>query len=264
MRILSSLLCSGLISFALPNTAVAQEPKHRVWFSIEKHAVDPTLCQQKNVCFPVSNFDTHLAEEASQENVTKMANSLTELAKLRGYDSNELEPPKMCQHVEAAKVLGFDPEQWPESEKLDTLIGLKGVYVALQTLKAPPGYEGPFGEQIQSEVVRKFAAAGIRILTEEERDQTPGKPHLNLYFSHTNPNTGCWFSVFSSLTQTALLTRNHTTKFKTGTWGFSGGYSADDPERAEYDAILLVIDKFIADYTTANTRGPKTGQFNRP
>lgn len=264
MRITSFLFGSALLCIQVSNSVLAQEPKHRVWFSVENQSVDPDLCLNKNVCDPVSKFETHLAEETSKDKAAEMGRSLKELAKLRGYDSTDLEAPKMCKHVEAAKVLGFDAEQWPEAEKLDTLIGLDGVYVALQTLKAPAGFEGPFGEQIQAEAEKRFARVGLKILTEEERDQTPGKPHLNVYFSHTNPDSGCWFSVFSSLTQTALLTRNHTTKFKAGTWGFSGGYSADDPNRAEFDAILLVIDKFLADYKTANTRGPKTGQFNRP
>jgi hypothetical protein len=83
---------------------------------------------------------------------------------------------------------------------------------------------------------------------------TPGKPQLNIYFSNTKPKTGCTYSVFVSFTQTMLLTRNHTVKLKVGTWGASGGHSAEFPNGNEMGAILRVIDKFLSDYKRANSR----------
>jgi hypothetical protein len=231
------------------------KPAHRLWFTLENRVVDTALCEEKNVCRPVPKYETRLGEVTTPDGLAETASALTQLAKLRGYEDNHPQTPMTCQNVEAAKVLGFDPELWPMSEKLDPLIGLQGVFFALETLKAPEDYHGPFGEAVHAEVVRKFTNAGIPVLTEEQRDLTPGKPHLNIYFSNTNPDTGCWFSVFSSLSQTALLTRNHTVKIKAGTWGFGGGYSADTPDRSEYDAIMIVIDKFIADFQTANPEG---------
>ena len=50
-------------------------------------------------------------------------------------------------------------------------MGLQGVYFSLQKLKAPAGYEGPFGEQVHADVVKKFTAAGIPVLTEEQMEQ---------------------------------------------------------------------------------------------
>ena len=35
----------------------------------------------------------------------------------------------------------------------------------------------------------------------------------------------------------------------------SGGFSADHPNRSEFDAIMLVVDNFIADYWKANSDG---------
>lgn len=248
-----ALVCILGVIFA--NPVSAQEPAHRLWFTLENRVVDPELCAAKNVCRPVPRYETRLGEVSTLDGLAQTSDALKKLAQLRGYEEYHPDTPKTCQNVEAAKVLGFDPELWPTSEKLDTLVGLQGVFFALEKLKAPAGYDGPFGEQVHAEVTRKFTNAGIHVLTEEERDLTPGKPHLNIFFSNTNPDTGCWFSVFSSLTQTALLTRNHTTKIKAGTWGFGGGYSADFPDRSEYDAIMIVIDKFIEDFQTANPDG---------
>jgi hypothetical protein len=249
------LSASLFVLAAVPSPMHAQENSNRMWFTWESLQTNPDLCAERNVCRPVSTYITRLLEEPSAEKAKEMTGAMAKLAKLRGYPADHPDSPKICQNVEAAKVLGFDPEMWPMSEKLDTLVGLQGVYFSLQKLKAPAGYEGPFGEQVHADVVKKFTAAGIPVLTEEQMEMTPGKPHLNIYFSNTNPDTGCWFSVFSSLSQTALLTRNHTVKFKAGTWGFGGGYSADHPDRDEYTAIMLVIDKFITDFQTANPDG---------
>jgi hypothetical protein len=242
-----------LMAVAVPSNA--QEQSNRMWFTWESSRPNSQLCQQKDMCRPVSTYITRLLEEPTTPKAKEMTGAMDQLAKLRGYPADHPSAPKICQNVEAAKVLGFNPEMWPISEKLDTLVGLQGVYFSLQSLKAPAGYEGPFGEQVHAEVVKKFTMAGIGVLSEEEMEITPGKPHLNIYFSNTNPDTGCWFSVFSSLSQTALLTRNHTVKFKAGTWGFGGGYSADHPDRDERTAIMIVIDKFIEDFQTANPDG---------
>ena len=242
----------------------AQQPASRLWFTLESRAVDPELCRTKNVCRPVPRYETRLGEISTPDALAQTAEALKQLARIRGYGENNPDTPMTCQNVAAAKVLGFDPEMWPMSEKLDTLVGLQGVYFALDKLKAPAGYDGPFGEQVQAEVTRKFNNASIPVLSEEQRDLTPGKPHLNIFFSNTNPDTGCWFSVFSSLTQTVLLTRNHTVKVKAGTWGFGGGYSADSPDRSEYDAIMVVIDKFISDFKTANPDGVKRIDYENP
>ncbi len=256
------LACMFWLGFVTPTSA--QEQSNRIWFTWEALRTNTELCQQKNTCRPVSTYITRMIEEADTRKAKEMTGAMDQLAKLRGYPTDHPDAPKVCQNVEAAKVLGFNPEMWPISEKLDTLVGLPGVHFSLGSLKAPANYEGPFGEQVHAEVVKKITAAGIRYLTEEEMEKTPGQPHLNIYFSNTNPDTGCWFSVFSSLSQTALLTRNHTVKFKAGTWGFGGGYSADHPDRSEYAAIMIVIDKFIADFQTANPNGVKRIALNSP
>ncbi|RMD48133.1 MAG: hypothetical protein D6832_04540, partial [Alphaproteobacteria bacterium] len=60
------------------------------------------------------------------------------------------------------------------------------------------------------------------------------------------------YSVFASLTQTVLLTRDVRTKLEVGTWAASDGPSDEYPDATEADAILRVIDRFIADWKKAN------------
>ena len=172
---------------------------------------------------------------------------------MRGQTVERPDAPKICRHTEAGKILGFDPELWKLSDKLAALNDLKGVYFSVQAIKGPKGYVGVFGMNLQQSMEDRFRAAGLPVLSEEQMELTPGKPQLNVYFSNTKPKTGCTYSVFVSFTQTMLLTRNHTIKLKVGTWGASGGPSAEYPNTNELDAILRVIDKFLNDYRRANT-----------
>lgn len=246
-----------LLFWAIPIHVYAEPAKNRIWFTWEHQSVNSNLCQDKDLCHPVSRYLTRLVEITDTPKAEQMTGAVDRLASVRNQPVDHPDAPTWCAMTDAAKILGFDAEHWPMAEKLAGLKGLQGVYFELGKLKGPAGYDGPFGTQVHQSVVQKFKDAGIPVLTKDEMEQTPGKPHLNIYFSNTNPDTGCWFSVFASLSQTMLLTRNHTIKVKAGSWGFSGGYSADHPTRAEFDAIMLVADRFIEDFKKANPSGVK-------
>jgi len=226
--------------------------KHITFLFLSTWRIDRKLCETKNLCSPQRKYITRLVEQPTEQKAREMLGAIDQLAKLRGQPVEHPEAPQMCRHTEAGKILGFDPELWDMSDKSAALKDLEGVYFSVQTLKGPKSYKGQFGLDIQKEMETRFADAGLPFVSEEQMEKTPGKPHLNIYFSNTNPNTGCTYSVFASLTQTMLLTRNHTTKLKVGTWGFSGGPSKDHPNSTEYDAVMRVVDKFLDDYKRAN------------
>ena len=175
----------------------------------------------------------------------KQASLLSELEAPR-------DPPAMCHHVDAATVLGFDPELWEMSDKLLALVGLEGVHIDVSGMKNPFNYGGTFGDDVQTAISKRFNEAGLKLLTEEEMELTPGKPEMNVYFSHSNPETGCQFKFFAGLSQTMLLTRNHTVKLKAGSWGMVGGWVEDDSSIDEFRSIMIVIDAFLSDWREAN------------
>jgi hypothetical protein len=249
---------SGVIlALLLGFPASAQTDTSKIWLTWERIRPNKELCQKKNLCRPISHYVTRLFEEPSAQRARSIIGSLDTLAAKRGRPVSTEKPPKICQNVNAIKILGFDPESWPLSKKLDALRGIKGVHFNLRKLKPPVGFVGDFGGGLQAVVEQKFQRAGLRVLSKAEMEKTPGQPRLNIYFSNTNLETGCHFSVFASFSQTVLLTRNHTVKLRAGTWGMSGGFSADFPDRGEFDAILVVVDKLLADYRKANGKQPR-------
>jgi len=249
-----NILLSTVVS-ALGSPVIAEALQNRIWFTWEQRGIDHQLCQEMGHCDPVSRLITRLAEETDLQSAEQLTGSMDRLADARGHPTDHPEAPNWCQQTDSQVILGFEAESWPEAEKIKALKGLEGIYFDLSNLRGPNGYIGDFGPNVHAEVVRKFNIANIPIVSKDGVEHVPGKPILNIYFSNTNPDTGCWFSVFATLSQTMLLTRNHTVKIRAGSWGMSGGYAPEFPDRAEFDAIMLVVDQFIEDFRTANLDG---------
>jgi hypothetical protein len=243
-----------LLLLAIPSAVNAQnKSKNFTWMVWEQRGSNAQLCQTKDLCTPQRKFITRLIEEPTEQKAREMLGAIDQLARLRGQPVEHPETPKICRQIDTSKILGFNPEVWDLSDKMAALKNLPGIYFSVTNIKGPSGYSGDFGLNLQNAIESRFHKAGLPVISEEQMEQTLGKPQLNIYFSNAKPDTGCTYSVFASLSQTMLLTRNHTTKLKVGTWGHSGGPSNDHPDSDEFDAIIRVVDKLLDDYKRANT-----------
>ncbi len=167
------------------------------------------------------------------------------------------EAPRICQdHSGHAGNAGpdLDPERQFLSDPVDALRGLRGIGMDIGSMRPPPGFSSTFGSDLQTEFEQRLKQAGLIVLDPSEAARLPGQPKLSVFFSHTDPDAECLYtySVFASLRQTALLSRDLQTKLSVGVWSFSTRPSAEYPDDTEYDAILRVVDAFIADYKRAN------------
>lgn len=244
----------AIVAVSLPREIVAQEAlarNDRLWIMWE-HVADAPKCDNRDECQPTRFYTTRLLGQPNAERLQRTFGMLDRLALIRGLPPEHPESPRICQHLDPEVLAGFQPEKMAMSQKIEALHGLEGVAIDLRSLQAPVGYNGDFGGYLQAEVDRRFRQAGIKILSEDERMLTPGRPKLNVYFSNTDPVSGCHYSVFASLSQTVLLTRNLQTKLEAGTWASSDGPSDDFPNGTESDAILRVLGRFIDDFHKAN------------
>lgn len=171
-----------------------------------------------------------------------------------GLPRDHPEAPEICLKNQIDLSLGFDPKALPRSEKGEVLRGVKQLHLDLTTLKPPPGFDGTFGRQLQKAFDAKLTAAGIRIVPQDQLHLVPGQPTLNLYFSFSDPSDLCKyeFSIFASLSQEVLLTRDLRIKVAAGVWSYSTGSTAKDHQGTEVDAIMRVVDMFVRDHQQAN------------
>ncbi|MXU66478.1 hypothetical protein [Oceanomicrobium pacificus] len=226
--------------------------ENRLWLLWEQIEHRENSCPPSAPCDRTHAYLARKIAPPSQEELDRFIGMLDRQALARGEAAEDPEAPRICTEGDAELLMGFDPEAIGIADRRALLTDLQGVHVAAGSLKAPAGYDGDFGGTIQAAIAARFATAGLPLLTEEEMRQTPGQPKLNIYFSNTDAETGCTYSVFVSLAQTVLLTRAPRIKLAAGTWGMGGRRDPTVEGDDEAATILRVIDSFLEDYRLAN------------
>lgn len=234
----------------------------RFWILKEETTTGTDNCRAGE-CPSFQDFTTRLFNPRDRTQLDRIMALLDFQNAANGLPLEHPEAPEFC----AAQLPGpneviWNPEWLEMSHKLESLRGLEGIHVDVSGLKAPVGFKGEFGALLQEAVETKFRAAGIRIVDKEEVMRIPGQPKLAVYFSATNPDSGCWWSVFATMTQTAVLTRNIHVKLNVGSWAFMKGYDVDSPDATEFAAINEVFDQFVADFKAAHD--PEFVPVNQP
>lgn len=156
-----------------------------------------------------------------------------------------------------------------------SLAGLEGVQVITKFVTDSaskynlPGMKPDLVEQIE----KRLTAAGLRMLSEEEVETTPGQPTLSFYPAYSgndidaiknkdNPTDDatskvsehdcCRSSIWASFQQSSGILRNPNKQYKFATWGTGDDINSCENRGAwTYDAVLKVIDNFVADYKKA-------------
>lgn len=252
MKPCKSLAIWLVTSLVSPASAVGQSSDERFWISRERISSGVDNCRGDD-CPRYSEFTTRLFDPDKKDQMRRLMALLDFQAAANGLPLEHPETPEFCaRQLPNPNQVIWNPEWMQTSHKLEALRGLEAIHVDVSGLKAPEGFEGPFGEALQEELEVKFAAAGIPIVDKEEIERVPGQPKLQVFFSATNPDSGCWWSVFATMTQTALLTRDISVKISAGTWAHMKGFDPDNLEMTEYSAISGVFDQFVSDYKEAN------------
>jgi hypothetical protein len=92
----------------------------------------------------------------------------------------------------------------------ETLHGLQGVHVVVENIDQNAERDGLTEHQVQTDVELRLRQSGIRVLSEEERLATPGRPYLYINVN-TFKNNDMEFYVYSitvELNQNVWLSRN--------------------------------------------------------
>lgn len=148
------------------------------------------------------------------------------------------------------------------------LAGLTGVYVNIDdVLKGATGKEVQMLVSLKEEVVKRLNSAGIRLLTEDEMEKTPGQPQMSMFPSFPKhlgkPKKGepaiiyradcCTMGIWTSFLQGGKVLRNPHINYKLGTWG-QGHNTNDCSDIGGWmsDVILQTVDKFTEDKLKAD------------
>ncbi len=154
------------------------------------------------------------------------------------------------------------PTAHPASEyTVESLRGLTGVAVSVESFSPEVKERLPFSEnQIRADVELKLRMAGIKVLSDEERFNTPGMPFLyvGVHIDETSdllPILG--YNITVQLRQQVYLARNFELLFGS-TWEKSVTDAVNIRSvSTTRDMVKDFLDHFISDYLLVNPKGGK-------
>jgi hypothetical protein len=142
------------------------------------------------------------------------------------------------------------------SDQKESLKGLQGLGILVEPLDPEIEKAGVSREHLKQEVELKLRQAGIRVLTEKERVEAPGKPYL-----YINLNAYSWreeviygYSLKIDFNQLILLDRDKKIGSFGTTWysGSAGMIGANKLKTFIKTELVDTLDKFITDYLAVN------------
>ncbi len=256
-------LCAFFVGVALllgnaghADTSSATAAKDRFWILWERVNFVGSHCPGGAQCQERRSFSSRPLDTSNTGFIYRLFGVPNGGQQAHALPRDHPDAPVICQKNQAALSLGFDPRALPRSEKGEVLRGVKQLHLDLTTLKPPPGFDATFGGRLHKAYVGRLREAGIRVVPKDQLHLVPGQPTLNLYFSFSDPDDLCKYeySVFASLSQEVLLTRDLRIKVAAGVWSYSTGSTAKDHQGTEADAILRVLEAFVRDHQQANAR----------
>ncbi|MBO9406219.1 hypothetical protein J7399_02170 [Shimia sp. R9_1] len=244
---------SAQTGLGAPNPALTQD---RFWLLWERVKFAGRHCPDGAQCVELKSYSSRPLTTNNTGFIYRLFGLQGGLHKAAELPKDHAEAPNICRKNKIEAALGFDPMALPKSEKGEVLRGVDALHLDLTGLKAPPGFSSDFGPSLHKTFVRKLQAAGIEVVDKDALPSLDGQPTLNLYFSFSDPEDLCdyQYSVFASLSQDVLLTRDPRIKVAAGVWSFSTGSSARDHSGNERDAILRVAEAFVRDHQKVNGR----------
>ncbi len=251
-RILTIL---GVSVWSLTGTTTAHA-NDKFWVLWERISHIGQNCPSGAGCLEKRTYASRPLDMPDNEIIYRMFGATSGHKSGATFPAEHPDAPRICNSNFAELSLGFQPEALPRSIKIEALRGIDTVFVDIRNLKSPPGFEENFGEKTHHEFVRILERGGIKVVTEEELSAVPGHPKLAVFFSFTDPDGTCdyEYSVFASLSQDVLLSRDLRIKIEAGVWAFSTGSNSADHFGDEGDAILRVADGLVRDHRKVNSR----------
>jgi hypothetical protein len=229
------LICGTLFA---PQRALAE-----TWLLVEVRAM-PQGCSNPMRCLHQTTVVVRNFLSLTYADKRKFARRLNSMAVVRALPDSVMET-----------VLGHTPNKEPDlhdipvSPKAEILRGHPGVYFDASGLERD-SETASFAAYVRKE----FDRIGLRILTEQERDATPGRPTLALRFQKRSENEGCIspFAVSLSITEEVIVARAPDVKIAVTVWSGRVAQNLANLHYTPESALRDMIDKLVADYQSVN------------
>lgn len=227
-----------ILSLMVPRIAVAED-----WLLVETRKV-PDSCAHPLICLPKSELASRHLLKLTRKNQNSFFGFLKSVASVSG--------------IPDAAVAGLHPPEPQALHKLDLapklrpLVDHPGVY--FDTVKLD---EGEVTAEFSEYIKRKLGALGLKFLTEEEWEATPGKPTLSIRYAARLESAGCIvpFSVSMTLKEEVVLVRDPSQKISATIWSYSRRQNLANTNYGPTNSLWEIVAKFEKDWREANSAG---------
>ncbi|HMK36725.1 MAG TPA: hypothetical protein VK463_16745 [Desulfomonilaceae bacterium] len=136
----------------------------------------------------------------------------------------------------------------------ETLRGLHGIVVVVESLKSDAEADGLSGATLQEEIQAKLEQSGVRVLPHEEWRGTVGRPWLYVSINTIKHLFSYFFSIDVQLKQDVILPRAVSIQTSSATWemGSIGFVTIDELPEKIRESVIAYVDNFISDYRAVN------------
>ncbi len=142
--------------------------------------------------------------------------------------------------------------------KIRNLVGVKGIYVAVEMLNENAKSAGLTEKQLKTDVELKLRLAGIKVNSEEEWKASKDGAfiYVNINSTEVYEIDHMIYSATIKLNQDVMLVRAPYTRVPGTTWeeSYTGIYPKSKFQEQARKTVKDYVDEFINDYLTANPK----------
>ena len=226
----------ALLSAAMPLSAQSKD-----WVYIEARALppgcgDPLGCVRK--ARPVLRNLMRVTRE-ERETLLRVVNQISMIRGISDQDLPETDFADVIPQLHNVDV----------ADRLAPPVNHPGVYFDSAKLDADPKFVG-----FSAFVRKELTAAGLRFLTKEQMEATPGRPTLSIRYTERRESAGCIipYAISFSVNEEYVMVRNPSLKKTTAIWSASARENLAIAHFTAMDALNEGVAKLAADFRTAN------------
>jgi len=213
------------------------------WLLVEVRDL-PGQCTRPISCMGQSELALRNLIHLHREDRNSFLQLLNSAASIRGLSEED----QTVSNIDAESMIAA-LHPIPKAQKLTPLINHPGVFfdpTALDAEEATNNFSPYIREQLNN--------AGVRFLTKEEWENTPGRPTLSVRYSKRTESAGCIipFSVSLSISEETVMVRNPSLKVNGSTWSGQSKENLANLNFTPMSALVQVVENFVKDWTSQN------------
>lgn len=227
-----------ILSLMVPRLTAAND-----WLLVETRKV-PDSCAHPLICLPKSELASRHLLKLTRKNQSSFFGFLKSVASISGIPNAAL----VGLHPPDPKAL----HQLELAPKLRPLVDHPGVYFESAKLDGTDTTA-----EFSNHIRQRLSALGLRFLTKEEWENTPGKPTLSVRFSARLESAGCIvpFSLSMTLKEEVVLVRDPSQKISATVWSYSRRQNLANTNYGPTNSLWEIVEKFETDWRKANGAG---------